>query len=281
MQGISAIRLRSLAREQAYGSDAPLFSMSNSIRSYCPNLLPGAFGAGLFMLFENKQRTRTAAKKPGEGDFAFYDSCALPDYDLYRNLVNGWIGELPETDRADIVSRMRKGDSLQYQAALAELTIHAALKREGYNMRLHPACSHPTRKPDFEVQDANAKPVAIVEVTTFNPATDEIGQSQRDAAVYNALDKVKLPAGWRIGLDILKHGEKPASLNKICKAVEAWAAEAAGDDPLATPAKTFDADGWSIEIMLHGGFRKDVPSERMIATAMGDVRLISSTLAKN
>ncbi len=40
------------------------------------------------------------------------------------------------------------------------------------------------------------------------------------------------------------------------------------------PAKTFDADGWSIEIMLHGGFNKDVPPERMIATAMGDVRSI-------
>jgi hypothetical protein len=26
------------------------------------------------MLFESKQRTRTAPKKPGEGDFEFYDS---------------------------------------------------------------------------------------------------------------------------------------------------------------------------------------------------------------
>jgi hypothetical protein len=110
------------------------------------------------------------------------------------NLVNGWIEELPETDRADIVSRM--------------------------------------------------------------------------------LDKVVLPAGWRIGLDILKQGQKPASLNRICKAVEAWAVETAGDDAFAIPTKTFDADDWSIEIMLHGGFRKDVPPARMIATAMGDVRLI-------
>jgi hypothetical protein len=124
------------------------------------------------------------------------------------------------------------------------------------------------------VQNAETKPIAIVEVTTFNPARDEIAQRQRDAAVYNALDKAKLPAGWRIGLDIVEHGEKPASLSKICKAVEAWAAEVAGDDLLAMPTKTFDADGWSIEIMLHGGFNKDVPPERMIATAMGDVRSI-------
>jgi hypothetical protein len=226
------------------------------------------------MLFEAKQRTRTAPKKPGEGDFAFYDSSGRPEYDLYRDLVNGWIKDLPKADRAEIVARMQKGDSLQYQAALAELTTHAALKRRGYHVRLHPTCGHATRKPDFEVQSAETKPIAIVEVTTFNPAQDEVAQIQRDAAVYNALDKTKLPAGWRIGLDIVKHGEKPATLGKICKAVETWAAEVAGEDPLAMPTKTFDADDWSIEITLYGGFKKDVSSERMIATAMGDVRLI-------
>jgi hypothetical protein len=226
------------------------------------------------MLFDVKERTRTTPKKPGESDFAFYDSSARQEYDLYRGLLNGWISELPEADRAEIISRMQKGDSLQYQAALAELTTHAALKRQGYNVRLHPTCGHPSRKPDFELQNAEAKPVAIVEVTTFNPAQDDIAQSQRDAAVYNALDNAKLPAGWRIGLDIVKHGQKPASVSKICDAVEDWAAGAAGDDPLATPTKTFDADDWSIEIMLHGGFNKDVPPERMIATAMGDLRLI-------
>ena len=92
------------------------------------------------------------------------------------------------------------------------------------------------------MQKAERKPLAIIEVTTFNPAADEIAQAKRDADVYNALDKAKLPAGWRIGLDIVKHGEKPASLSKICKAVETWAAEVVGDDPLAVPAKTFDAD---------------------------------------
>ena len=226
------------------------------------------------MLFEAKQRTRTAPKKPGERDFAFYDSAAGPEYDLYRDLANGWIKELPEADRAQIIARMQKGDSLQYQATLAELTIHAALKRRGYNVRLHPTCIHATRKPDFEVQSAETKPIAIVEVTTFNPAQDEIAQAQRDAAVYNALDKARLPAGWRIGLDVVKHGEKPAALGKICRGVETWATQVVGEDPLAMPTKTFDADDWSIEIRLYGGYKKDVPPERMIATAMGDVRLI-------
>jgi hypothetical protein len=77
-----------------------------------------------------------------------------------------------------------------------------------------------------------------MEVTTFNPAQDEVAQGQRDAAVYNALDKGKLPPGGRIGLDIIKHGEKPATLGKLCKAVKTWASEVVGEDPLAMPSKT-------------------------------------------
>jgi hypothetical protein len=76
-----------------------------------------------------------APKKQGESEFAFYDSSARPEYNQYRELVNGWIEELPEADRAEIISRMQKGDSLQYQAALAELTTHAALRRKGYIAR--------------------------------------------------------------------------------------------------------------------------------------------------
>jgi len=83
------------------------------------------------MLFDVKERTRTTPKKPGESDFAFYDSSARREYDLYRGLLNGWISELPEADRAEIVSRMQKGNSLQYQAALAELTTHGCRSRRG------------------------------------------------------------------------------------------------------------------------------------------------------
>ena len=71
------------------------------------------------------------------------------------------------------------------------------------------------------LQNAEAKPVAVVEVTTFNLAQDEIAQGQRDAAVYNVLDKAKLPAGWRIGLDIVKHGRFSAAW-VVTSASAAW-----------------------------------------------------------
>jgi hypothetical protein len=96
------------------------------------------------VIFETKERTRTAPKKPGEGDYAFYDSSARPQFETYRNLLNEWLIELPEVDRPEMIKRFRKGTDLQHQAALAELTLHAALKREGSTIVLHPTCEHPT-----------------------------------------------------------------------------------------------------------------------------------------
>lgn len=149
------------------------------------------------MLFDNKQRSRTAPKKPGETDFAFYDSSARPEYQTYRDLINGWIAVLPESEQAEIIARMKDSDSIAYQAALAELMIHAALIKQGYDVEVHPDCPHPTRKPDFLVKTKDGAPVAYVEVTTFGPALENVGLSNREAAIYNAVDKTKLPAGLR------------------------------------------------------------------------------------
>ena len=64
----------------------------------------------------------------------------------------------------------------------AELLVYATLRKQGYTVEVHPACGHPSRKPDFL-------------------AKDDTG-----AAVYNGIDRVKLPAGCRLGIEILKHG---------------------------------------------------------------------------
>jgi hypothetical protein len=105
------------------------------------------------MIFEEKERTRTDPKKPGEDEFAFYDSIAGAAYDVYRAKLNEWISEYPDDERAEAVARFRKIGSLGYQAALAELLIHATLKRQGYSVEVHPACGHPSRRPDFLARD--------------------------------------------------------------------------------------------------------------------------------
>jgi hypothetical protein len=227
-------------------------------------------------LFEDKQRTRTEPKKPGQSDFAFYDSSARPEFETYRALINGWIAELPEAEQAEMITRMKNSDSLFYQAALAELTMHAALIRQGYKVEVHPVSPHPSRRPDFLIKTQDDAPVAYLEVTTFGPTLEDVGMSNREAAIYNAINKTKLPAGFRLSYDAVARGVTSPNVGKLCAEVEKWALEVAQDDPEVMPAKVFEADDWKIELTLIGGFKKDVPVERSIGSAMGDVRFVEA-----
>jgi hypothetical protein len=230
------------------------------------------------MLFEMKPRTRMMPKKPGENEFAFYDSSARAEFQIYRDLINDWIDELPNAERGEIIARFQKSDSLGYQAALAELTIHAALIRQGYTVEIHPPCPHPSRRPDFLAKEKNGDPLAYIEVTTFGPAQEQVTRSNREATIYNAIDKTKLPTGFRLTYDVEKYGQNTPNIGNLCREIETWAAASQQEDPNVMPSKVFEVDDWKIEIGLIGGFRKDVVPGRSIATAFGDVRTVSPAI---
>ena len=227
------------------------------------------------MLFKDKLRTRIEPKNPGENEFAFYDSTARPEFDVYRALVNVWIEELPENERGEMIARMQKNDNLGYQAALAELTIHAALIRQGYAVEVHPTSGHPSHRPDYLARaKKDGERIAFVEVTTFGPAQEHVAQSNREATIYNAIDRVKLPAGFRLLYDVDVYGKKSPNLKRLRADIETWAAANAADDLAIPPARTFIAEDWRIELKLFSGFKKDVVMTHAIGVAMGDVRIV-------
>jgi hypothetical protein len=227
------------------------------------------------MVFEERARTRTAPKQPGEDEFAFYDAAAGAPYGAYRALLNGWMEDYPEAERKEAIARFRKGGTLVYQAALAELLVHATLRTQGYIVEIHPPCGHKSRRPDFLTRDAGGgAAVAFVEVTTFGPAINLVGRSKRGAAVYNGIDSARLPAGCRLGIEILKHGANTPSLKKLRASIEKWASRQGEIEAGTTRTQVFTIDDWEIEIVSFGEFSKDVIPDRAIATAMGELRKV-------
>jgi hypothetical protein len=85
-----------------------------------------------------------------------------------------------------------------------------------------------------------------------------------------------VPAGCRLGLDILKYGARTPSLKTLRRKIEAWAQSVGKIDPNEPPTKLFEIDDWKIEIVLFGGFREDGIPIHAIASAMGEGRIVKA-----
>lgn len=119
-----------------------------------------------------------------------------------------------------------------------------------------------------------------MEVTTFGPAPELIGKQKRAADIYNGIDKAKVHAGRRLGLDILKHGAKTPSLKTLRRKIEAWERSVDVIDPNDPPAKLFEIDDWKIEIVWFGGFKEnEVPSHATAHIGVGLPSLLSPEIS--
>lgn len=224
------------------------------------------------MLFENKQRTRQGPMRPGESEYQYYDTSARPPYAVYRELLNGWIERLPEAERANMVMRFR---TESYACSLAELAVHEALLGQGHTPEPHPLGAHPTNRLDFVVRDDALRVVAYIEVTSINPTKDWVARNNREAAIYNAVDQVTLPAGWRLGYGVERHGQANPNLNALRTQVEQWAAEHENADSDADLVRIFEAADWQIGLRLFGGFDPAAQPGRSIVAAMGELRRLT------
>lgn len=224
------------------------------------------------MLFDDKDRTREGPIRPGESEFAYYDTSARPPYVFYRALLNGWINRLPAAERANMVTRFRNES---YAATLAELVVHEALRQQGHTPEVHPVGAHPTRRLDYVIKNAAQNAIAYIEVTSINPTREWAARNNREAAIYNAIDEVNLPAGWRLGYAVERHGQTSPNLNQLKAQIEQWSAGQKNSEPDADLTRIFDASDWQIELRLFGGFDLAVAQERAIVTAMGELRRLT------
>src|ERR1700678_1551786 len=175
------------------------------------------------MLFEDRERTRTEPLGRGESLFDFYDSSASRGYGELRTIINGWLAEMPEGDRAELVTRMRYGGDRDFGAALCELSVHAFLLRSGCKVIVHPEVPGTTKRPDFAGTDEKGNVLAYVEVTTINRPTSQVSEINRENLVYNAIDAATLPAGSLLGYNLVHAGKNSPAMGPLVAEVERWA----------------------------------------------------------
>jgi hypothetical protein len=227
-------------------------------------------------LFPDVARSRNEPKRQGEKLFDFYNQCIRPGYDEFRSFVNGWIAQLPAPDQAEILSSMSRGGDQQFQAGLIELLVHAFLHGSNQKVLVHPTIEGSTKHPDFAVIDCDDRVLAYVEVTTINPADVVDAEANREAPIYNAIDRLKLPLGCVFGYDVIRTGTSSPPLAPLTRDIEAWVKESNAENTERKITRRFIAGDWELELDLFSG--GSIQHDRAIGMASGGVGWIAPHL---
>ena len=135
------------------------------------------------MLFSDANRTDSAPKRAGESSYAFLDRSARASIACARVFLTEAFHRYPESERDEIVARIRSGDETHFRSATFEVYLHEALIRLGHQLTPHPdPGTGKTKRPDFLVKDSKGsefflEAVLASEQDGRNPAAEAMKKS--------------------------------------------------------------------------------------------------------
>jgi hypothetical protein len=217
-------------------------------------------------VFDNRIRDDERPKSRAMSLFEFYDRCSRPGHADQRRLINHWIDEIePEAARTEISARMHTGGDIGFVSAFAEVLAHAVLVRFGFALTPHPEVPGTSNRPDFLVTSEAGDRVAYLEITTLNPSNQDVGRDAREGQLFETLNRCELPDDLRLEYSVLAFGQGSPPGRRISREVERWAvAEAQLARDGFRIERTFEIDGWHIQLALLPGFEGS-PNSRRIA----------------
>ncbi len=142
-------------------------------------------------LFDELRRVETRPKRQNEASFDYLNGSARPGIAAIRLLFEDWFERLPDSGKADLRARFRKGEEVSHHGAFFELFCNELLRRSGYEVEVHPTL--PNRKtPDFLVSRACVPQFYFEATLAANSEADQAAE-RRIAELHDTLDRMDSP----------------------------------------------------------------------------------------
>ena len=152
-------------------------------------------------LFDDKPRNYTKPADRAETTYSFLDRSSKPEFERVRDMLERWIGRLPEKQQRDAVAKMRRNTpgahkyEIQFNAAFFELFLHEFLLGTGGEVVVEPMINGLT--PDFKVTEELADGSQLTYVIEAKDIDLERGTKlERDwneLTVLDTLDEICSP----------------------------------------------------------------------------------------
>jgi hypothetical protein len=129
---------------------------------------------------------------------------------------------------------------------------------------VHPDLGDVRSTPDFLVRDSTGKPLAYVEVTSINPPADEVARNNREAPIFEALNRVDIPGDMGLMYDVEAFGHDSIPIQQVRREVASWAVENADRARRQENVeRVFRFRTWRLKLSLHA-LSEDRPNSRKI-----------------
>ncbi len=198
-------------------------------------------------VFDCDTQTDTDRKNLPESVFGYLNRSAKRGSAAIRALMEGWLAQVPISERSEFCSRFRSCDDTQFVAAFQELFLHEFLRRQMCVLEFHPIIPGNSKRPDFRVCPPHGHDF-ILEARVATDVASGPKSNPRGDRIREFLRQVELD-GCRLGIDELTVGTKDLQQKALRKhIVDAIAAHRdKGDSSSRIPEYT-TADGWRIRL---------------------------------
>lgn len=192
------------------------------------------------MLFSEITRSDHTPKRATETDFAFLDRCAWPAADKVRTLLEGCLANYYEAEKAELIARLRSGDSRHFASGTFELFLHEYLLRLGFSLTPHPELPNGSAKrPDFLVRGPDGEQLYVEAICASDDDGRDIAAEARKAVALQALDAA-YHANFMVAVDSTGEPVTQPSGKRLAAEVVRWLDTLDADRVIVDSADNYD-----------------------------------------
>ncbi|MFQ6009156.1 MAG: hypothetical protein ACE5K8_09435, partial [Candidatus Zixiibacteriota bacterium] len=204
-------------------------------------------------LFDDIERTFSERKPANWSCYEYYNRSALPVASVFRKTWELFLGNFPESHKADLIGRFKSPDVKQHLGAAFELFLFAFFAKQDFQVTVHPQCNNQSDDtPDFLISKPGEGSFILeascvfpdVELHGFDRVVDELRR-----AINCEVQSKQIQIFIRFKGSVKKQPSIKRIVDSIKQYVSVWDRELIDDLHCELPQKiTSKADDLILEI---------------------------------
>lgn len=211
-------------------------------------------------IFDDIKRTYQGPAENAEGQFAYLNRSALPEWAKVRAVMENWFAEYPPEHRNDLVSRIRDDSDAQHNSAYFELFLYTVFSRFGFSITIHPDSPTGKGNPDFLMKSEEIPPFYLEAKVVTGESEQSIRHRRFWEEIQDFINQEK-SVDFFLRVHLLSNPSTQPPLKKIRTAVRNYIDSANRDE------KWFDIHGWKYVISLIPKPDRSSLGDRLVAVS--------------